>query len=1247
MTAAASRLVDLGRAAYEAGTESFQAWAEANIPILSLTEWQTLLLNIVGWSKPLLPEQRQFLNQSLTIQDLHRHILVLLLQKEQIESAEVFAKAICQPDHVYFISPADVKTIFLNAVGQINNPKHQVRLCEFILSFDSQNIPALIYLLEDAIDRQNEFAAMIYCQALLECVDSGLSFRKEAIQGLLFKLYSLQYFDSFFAIGAAFAKLHSLSEQPEIYSALALIALHYNPDIVENFSGLWNYEALIRDDKATEIIIGAQAYLPAQEQLTLIADHTVDDDILQLELYGCTVKFQGIGGYFHALKENLKKIGSLWPPDRLEKMANDSPVTIYKVCDQLLFRYVFLMNYITDELALIRPYQNQVARLFSGACQKIYGEMGIPSQRYDSSLRKESLGRPLKVGYLSHTFRRHSVGFISVESLGFHDQLSVQSYLYNFDEDRQDSVTEAFARNAYIYRHIGRETFQKMVEIIREDQLDVLIYLDALTSHKGEDLVSLKLAPIQVVWLGGDSPGIPEIDYFLVDQHLLPEDAQRFYPEKLIRLPTFVAVSSFDVLSDEPKRFRTVLGIPEEAVIYVTAAIGYKRNTEWIECQLEIIRQVPHAYLIVKGIGDLGYMTQQFQAMADQFGIGERIRFLTYAKSEESHRGQMSFMDVMLDTFPYTGATHTLECLWLGVPVLTCFGEHYYSRMSYTMLQTIGEMDPCIAHSPAEYVAKGVALGLDAELRCRIKQRLWQTRHSSILWDPYRHAKTLEMVYRQMVAGTIQEWPQWDWLDEMGVEEEETAAAWNQRGITLFRQGQSASDPQQRLGCYQRARECWRLGLVRDPHFLPCVVNRVLILWYLGHAQPSWQAAARLVEELWGLGADLEPWDPGSPLESALIWIPSYNECCPDWRSRYLHLLYRWQIDYFSVITNFDVERLWAQALALNPQDRDACLVVGVNHLYHRRAQGVFHLYQVQDHPRAQQALALATKPSPRDPQRPLEVPRPWIDYRGMRLFVEPQLDSVGTAALLARGDWFEGELQWLQQYLQPGMNVIDVGANVGVYTFAAAGWVGATGQVWAIEPTPSCVACLQETVAVNGLTQVQVVAAAAGDESKTVTLRADKSSVFNQVISESQPSFELTGLPYRVKPDRTQVQVPQITLDTLWQEQGSPPIHLIKIDTEGAELKVLQGSQALIAACQPVLIVEIVGQNDTDATAPLAEWLQEQGYDLFVYLQGLQQLRPVHPQSLEQINAWSLYSVFNLVALPAHRSNFGVDYRS
>ncbi|MEO0409412.1 MAG: FkbM family methyltransferase, partial [Cyanobacteria bacterium P01_A01_bin.135] len=244
--------------------------------------------------------------------------------------------------------------------------------------------------------------------------------------------------------------------------------------------------------------------------------------------------------------------------------------------------------------------------------------------------------------------------------------------------------------------------------------------------------------------------------------------------------------------------------------------------------------------------------------------------------------------------------------------------------------------------------------------------------------------------------------------------------------------------------------------------------------------------------------------------------------------------------------------------------------------------------------------------------QLPPDSPITYIPYDGVLLAVEASLRSIVTSVLLAQGTWFEAELALWRQQLQPGMVVIDVGANVGVYTFSAAVRVGREGRVLAVEPGAGCVQCLEETCRLNGLEWVTICAAAASDHTGTAQLAEHGASELNELVPSSQGG----------------VTVPCITLDSLVEEQRLTRVDWLKIDAEGHELPVLRGGTALLQRFRPKILYENVAAGQ-GANVAVGQWLQQAGYQLYRYRPFVAELEPVTdldqgPRSL------------NLVALPA-----------
>jgi FkbM family methyltransferase len=236
---------------------------------------------------------------------------------------------------------------------------------------------------------------------------------------------------------------------------------------------------------------------------------------------------------------------------------------------------------------------------------------------------------------------------------------------------------------------------------------------------------------------------------------------------------------------------------------------------------------------------------------------------------------------------------------------------------------------------------------------------------------------------------------------------------------------------------------------------------------------------------------------------------------------------------------------------------------------------------------------------------------------QGVTLTVQPSLNSVVTGVLLGEGDWFESEMEFWRSRLQPGMTVIDVGANAGVYTFSAATRIGPSGKVIAIEPFPACVSYLEETCRVNQFGWVRVYGAAASDHNGSIRLSIKGASEFNEVIDDNEATL-LSG---------QYVEVPCLTLDSLIEQEQMEAVHFMKLDAEGYEINVLQGCQQILETFSPVILYEnsVGGQENN---LEVAEFLIQHGYQLHFYQPYFNQLIPL--KSLDELNGQ-----LNIVATP------------
>jgi len=244
------------------------------------------------------------------------------------------------------------------------------------------------------------------------------------------------------------------------------------------------------------------------------------------------------------------------------------------------------------------------------------------------------------------------------------------------------------------------------------------------------------------------------------------------------------------------------------------------------------------------------------------------------------------------------------------------------------------------------------------------------------------------------------------------------------------------------------------------------------------------------------------------------------------------------------------------------------------------------------------------------------ENPFTYVPYDNLILTVEANLKSITTAVLLAQGDWFEAEMELWRTQIRPGMTVIDVGANVGVYTFSAAQRVGETGKVIAIEPFKACVNCLQETSRINQLPWVRIHEAAASDYCGSAKLSLHNASEMNEVISDNFPNSDSANT----------VTIQCLTLDSLIETENLTRLDWLKIDAEGHEMQVLQGAEHLLKKFKPHILYEnIAGVHRSNGD--VTEYLKSKGYQIYSYRPYIQELVPM-------TNLNEMSSQLNLIAV-------------
>lgn len=472
------------------------------------------------------------------------------------------------------------------------------------------------------------------------------------------------------------------------------------------------------------------------------------------------------GGYWQEINSTCEELETL-----LQEFIQAQPLVLDEVRTLYLLSPSFAIPHIKDSPVKFRKIHNKIADIFQANIQAIvkkqslefikrkqkgFISVGKEFKSQDDNLSKIStkLTKKLKVGYLSYALRRHSVGWLARWLFKHHDKENFEINTYFVNYKLVDDWLQEFYVNQSTYAHKLGMNGLEVAKKISEDEIDILIDLDSITLDISSEVMALKPAPVQATWLGWDASGIPAVDYFIADPYVLPDSAQDYYSEKIWRLPqTYIAVDGFEV--GTPTLRRDELDIPSDAVIYLSAQRGYKRHPETIRWQMKIIKEVSNSYFLIKGGAEEESIKRFFNKIAEEEGVNfSRLKFLPQVALEATHRANLAIADIILDTYPYNGATTTLETLWMGIPLVTRVGEQFAARNSYTMMMNAG-ISQGIAFTDEEYIEWGVRLGNDAKLRQEISWKLKQSRQTAPLWNAKQFTREMEKAYEQMWANYI------------------------------------------------------------------------------------------------------------------------------------------------------------------------------------------------------------------------------------------------------------------------------------------------------------------------------------------------------------------------------------------------------------------------------------------------------------------------------------------------------------
>ena len=351
----------------------------------------------------------------------------------------------------------------------------------------------------------------------------------------------------------------------------------------------------------------------------------------------------------------------------------------------------------------------------------------------------------IHLGYLSADFRCHVLFAFYYAMLFCYDKQQFHVSCYSLSAET-DAFTQQIQQQVDVFVDVSGRSFADIAQRVHEDGIDILVDLSGHSSGSGLPVLAWKPAPVQISGLGYmASTTLPAVDYFITDQIVDPPGQhEQYFTEQLLYLPSqFSYTGRNDVPASQ--------GAPCREKGYVTFGVfnHYRKITdEQLSDWLAIMQQAAGSRLLLKSqelVSD-SLVELAYERMK---GIGFDMDRVAFEPATLDYMERYLQVDIALDTYPYPGGGTTCDALYMGVPVITRYGERRNTRFGLSILQNIG-LEELAADNRDAYIACAAGLAADTDLLDVLHRGLRQMLQSSDGMEPRRYMRNLEKRYEEI-----------------------------------------------------------------------------------------------------------------------------------------------------------------------------------------------------------------------------------------------------------------------------------------------------------------------------------------------------------------------------------------------------------------------------------------------------------------------------------------------------------------
>ena len=380
---------------------------------------------------------------------------------------------------------------------------------------------------------------------------------------------------------------------------------------------------------------------------------------------------------------------------------------------------------------------------------KIYVNAKYPKNNVLPKIKHQAKSSKIQIGYFSADFRDHAVSQLTAELYELHDRGQFEIHAFSFGPDTKDEFNLRVKAGVDHYHDVRSLSDMSVVLLSRSEKIDIAVDLGGFTKNSRTQIFAMQAAPIQVNYLGYSGTMASDyMDYIIADHTIIPEDKKHHYSESIVYLPYSYMVTDSKIKKPKMQFTREDAGLPLKGFIFCCFNQHYKIAPATFMVWMRILKQVKGSILWLSEANSVIISNLKQEAIKN--GVeGDRLIFAPRLAFKEDHLSRMQLADLFLDTLPYNAHTTCSDALQMGVPVLTCIGNSFTSRVAASLLNAVN-LPELITKTQDQYESLAIQLSTNSQKFTSIKDKLVNNLSTAPLFNSPMFTQYMELAYIEM-----------------------------------------------------------------------------------------------------------------------------------------------------------------------------------------------------------------------------------------------------------------------------------------------------------------------------------------------------------------------------------------------------------------------------------------------------------------------------------------------------------------